>query len=238
MNNSYLEFVPPELFAIILDLSLDPDAENLLNIITSYPHLRNNIVYNFLYLTQSKIYLSFKEIQKLLGYEIIISDDFLDIIYFVVTKYDTSDNINFIEKYKNMLDEYVYVYVSLKDSMKNLEENNGRLNDIIIHLIFYNNYPSILKYYYKNFSKFTNYDIKSLLISITTLLQEEYNIINTDSLDEDTIIDLLKLWEKDNKNGDNIKDMAISGDLFIELRGEEDYKKLVKFLMENDVDIV
>ena len=29
-----------------------------------------------------------------------ISDDFLDIISFVVNKYDTSDNINFIEKYK------------------------------------------------------------------------------------------------------------------------------------------
>ena len=97
-------------------------------------------------------------------------------------------------------------------------------------------YPSILEYYYKHLDRFNDVTLRGLYESLILLLHEEYHLLNSYVINQDTTIDLLKLWKKDAE--DEISSISIAQDRIDELMERDDYVKLAKFLIDNEIQIV
>ena len=231
---SYFHFLPEELLGFIVPL--DSDASGLFNLIEAYPELKNHVITSFL--IEETLYPTFKKVSDdLKKYSKVEKDRsliksmneiFIQLINFIVNEYDVSDDINFIDKYYRAIYEISDLVGSHHD-LKNLSElllDNPSVYWSIYHLIFYRKYPSIIEYYYKNIyqrSFDSEYFVRldNLYYSINTILFEEYHLLNSDSIDEDEIIDI-----------------SIAIDDLNELEISDKYNKLIKFLIDNNVNIV
>ena len=169
--------------------------------------------------------------------------DFLSIfekvLEYLIVNHDTSKDYGLLRKFEYML-EYLYYKLAPNEyslwDLEDVKEDNNELYKILLNLTFDYHFPSILKYYYDNYSKFEDLisidNLDELYYNIVHLFSEEY-LIQPDGLNEDVIIDILKLYIFDKKL-DNLEDLIVSNEAFEELENAG-YNKLMKFLMENDV---
>ena len=228
--SSYLHYLPGELIGIVTGYNLDSEAGNLFNLIDSYPDLKEIIVENFLMINVNELYKTLIEIS--VNFNMKISEMFLLVLKYILARYDFPHDLNFVERYYMIVRELDLE--NFKEGLDN-DDTTEELYNIIIHLLFHYRYPSIIRYFYKNEEDFDNVSLEDLYESLELLRFEEYHLLNPNSLDEDMIIDILKLWEKDTEN--KISDILMPLDNFKELIDSDRYKNLVHFLVENNIDV-
>src|SRR6266496_4157582 len=226
---SYFHLIPKELIGNIIQYCIDSHAENLFDLIASYPDLKDSVIKEFL--INEEYYITFKTINEYLTSKnnyISLENIFTTLLHFVVEYYDTSDKDNFVKKLSEFGKSNWHEFDEIEDNS---------LLDIIIYFKFYSEYPSVLKYYHINLIKYDWLSLRNLYQAIKELLYDEYRLINTNGLSEIEIIDILNLMEKDNSDF-SISEISLSQNDWQELEQDEEYNKLVKFLKENNIQIV
>ena len=225
---SYIHFLPEELLGLIVPL--DSEASGLFNLIRAYPELESDIINGFL-LLYPKIYKVIRKISEYL--KVNTSIIFKYLFEYIVEKYDSSTDYDFIEKYNgfsngsSLINEIMDIFP--------LGKKYNLLIFIILYFYFIIDYPSVVQYYINNKTYFGEpniYDLFKLYTSINT-----HDLINPDSFDENIIIDILKLLMKDDKNF-SVEEMIISRHRILELEASGKYDQLIKFLIDNGIQII
>ena len=225
---SYLLYIPDELLGLII--KNDINTETVIKWIEAYPELTDRMIRQSL-LSEYKLYTYIKEINKYTGLNL---DNIVKTLFIhITTEYDTSDDYDIIRKYKEFTNDAPLLYHEYLDK---IEKRDKILYTILIHLFYVAKYPSILEYYYKHLDRFNNVTLRGLYESLILLLIEEYHLLNSYVIDQDTTIDLLKLWEKDTE--DEISSLSITQDRIDELIESEEYSRLAKFLLDKGIQIV
>ena len=174
--STYFEFLPEELYGTIISFILDPDAVDLLNLLSVYPRLKDKLVTSFL--INQGVYSSFKAASEYFDDDIL--NLFLETIKYAVGSYDYSDD-NFMQKYHSMVDNLCFLPKDLFFSR------------IIFVIWIYKNYPLIYNYI-KNDPKGHKIELY-LLIKFIKILDNigSFSFSAFIYLNERHIIEILKL---------------------------------------------
>ena len=236
--SSYLHYLPEELLEFIVPL--DHDAGNLFNLLEAFLDLDDKIINSFLFIYPT----IYKTINKVSEYtKLPINAVFKILFKYIVTDWDTSDDYDFIEKYNTIIwQRGVILNYHDNEVLMRVGRKYSLLYEILLYLYFINDFPSIVQYYIDNIQHFEEssiHDLYKLYISVvkSDIPVELDNLVHKDSYDENVLIDILKLWMIDAPDL-SVKDMIMRKKNYEMLKASGKYDKLIKFLLENDIDII
>ena len=227
--SNYLNYLPDELYPIIISFMLDSDAVDFFNLIEAYdepvPIDERSLGYKMgiSFLINKGIYSSFKAASEY------FHDDILNlfqlVIKYAVNNYDYSDD-NFMQKYHSMLENL------------NLLPQDIHTADLLSIIWLYLNYLLIYNYM-KNDPSNKSGEIKPY--KVVNLIKEldntaELSFYYLRYLNEDHIIQILELWEKKNIDNFRLSDIDIHRQSFNKVKL---YKpKLQSFLEQKGIQII
>lgn len=176
-----------------------------------------------------------------------------DVIKFLYDLFEIMISIEYNRLYRLatvffIIDNYLIMeHTDIEDGFRLEKENNEyklieslkgkNLYEVMAYSLFYRNCPLILNYYNSNIDKFSNVKSGELYAYIQELYfgRYAYWLINEHLFEEDVIINILKLWMKEN-NRNNLG-ISVSSNRIAELKSSN-YNKLIDFMKDNKIKII